>query len=453
MLRRTTAAITLAIGLTAVPASAHASSNDPIVITGSPVERPTLERLKVKAAQSGSSLEEAIEQYATEASATATVKPNWPDGPPGRPEVSIDDLDLTEIDDLKGLAKTMGMSLEESIDRWGWSETFRDFSKNLRNRFPGEVAALAIVDNGRGAAVGFKGSIPSNVAELAKSLPVRVELSDNKGYTEQEFHDAVTRAKETVTAQPEVEIAEVSDANPVTGEITLKFKAKAAVRSTVSIESLQARTRDAVALATIRVGVISDDTLTGRVLEDQYIRGGGWLEQTLGTHHCTSGFNITNGTTRRSSTAEHCADAEYLWYNNHPTQGGDHTTISRMFRSPTYDVASYNQGGKTLTRTFYADLNDPRYADGWSYPGIGDPVCKYGRETGHTCSYVAHYSGSDGVWVTEHDISTGGDSGGPWFYNRIAYGIHMGKVGGLSSFTSVATVYSPWGANWTVWTR
>lgn len=124
-----------------------------------------------------------------------------------------------------------------------------------------------------------------------------------------------------------------------------------------------------------------------------------------------------------------------------------------MFRSTAYDVASYNQGGKTLTRTFYADLNSPRYADHALWADDGIPVCVYGRVSGHRCSFVDYHTGERGNVIVEHAVTTGGDSGGPWFWNYTAYGIHAGRAytDGPSRFTGIG--YNPWGANWRVWTR
>ncbi|GAA0839941.1 hypothetical protein GCM10009525_51850 [Streptosporangium amethystogenes subsp. fukuiense] len=68
---------------------------------------------------------------------------------------------------------------------------------------------------------------------------------------------------------------------------------------------------------------------------------------------------------------------------------------------------------------------------------------------------LEYHTGSAGEWVVEHSITEGGDSGGPWFWNRNAYGIHKGLIydGGPSYFTSVDPAYSPWGSGWSVWTR
>lgn len=74
---------------------------------------------------------------------------------------------------------------------------------------------------------------------------------------------------------------------------------------------------------------------------------------------------------------------------------------------------------------------------------IGDFVCKYGITTGYTCGYISskNYLGI-GLYPPAYytfirvnntggfsDLSSGGDSGGPWFFSSTALGIHHGAPG------------------------
>jgi hypothetical protein len=77
--------------------------------------------------------------------------------------------------------------------------------------------------------------------------------------------------------------------------------------------------------------------------------------------------------------------------------------------------------------------------------------CKFGNSTGYGCGQVAvsgiyetsQVSGDDGGGVYSvgplrglgSHITTGGDSGGPWFFGNTGYGIHFGT--NLASTVSV----------------
>ncbi|MDW5327882.1 hypothetical protein [Plantactinospora sp. KLBMP9567] len=78
---------------------------------------------------------------------------------------------------------------------------------------------------------------------------------------------------------------------------------------------------------------------------------------------------------------------------------------------------------------------------------MGSVVCHWGRNSGYRCSNVAdacrtlsghRYCGLD---VTREDVSTGGDSGGPWFLGNTARGGHSGASEGVASyFTRISRV-------------
>ena len=76
---------------------------------------------------------------------------------------------------------------------------------------------------------------------------------------------------------------------------------------------------------------------------------------------------------------------------------------------------------------------------GREYQRKGRYVCKWGKTTGRTCGHVAGKEfdpgrGFDNRFIRVHNrngknLSSGGDSGGPWFDGNTAYGIHGGYTG------------------------
>ncbi|MEV0597657.1 S1 family peptidase [Nonomuraea cavernae] len=168
--------------------------------------------------------------------------------------------------------------------------------------------------------------------------------------------------------------------------------------------------------------------------KDNNLRGGGYFNLADGTPWCTAGFNVISETgVKGTTTAKHCADDPYLIYLNHPARDDNRTTVSRMYRAPDYDIARYQGGDLTYTRTFYYELNLPRYATNWSVPAVTNiPMCTFGRTSatqglGARCGKVTQLSvgWDDGFEDNfETDTSTlGGDSGGPAYWGGTAYGI------------------------------
>ena len=73
---------------------------------------------------------------------------------------------------------------------------------------------------------------------------------------------------------------------------------------------------------------------------------------------------------------------------------------------------------------------------------IGGYVCKYGKTTHYTCGYISdkdyqpsYVPNASATFIRVDntagydDLSSGGDSGGPWFLVYDAYGVHSGSPG------------------------
>jgi hypothetical protein len=153
----------------------------------------------------------------------------------------------------------------------------------------------------------------------------------------------------------------------------------------------------------------------------------------LGGGACTSGFVVrhTSTQTRYLLTAGHCANS--LTYNGAalPWVG------ERWQTGASFDYQWHSAPGFTLTNTIYEGLANPlQILYIWPYANMyeGDYICKYGSATGFTCGDIVtkYYDllGHSGfVQVHDYnnsDLSSGGDSGGPWYYDAYneAWGIH-----------------------------
>ncbi|GAB3162245.1 hypothetical protein GCM10027161_73120 [Microbispora hainanensis] len=162
--------------------------------------RPTLERLKREAAESGRPLEEVVRRYATRMAATASSRPTDFEGydpAATEPGVAIDGIPYAELVDLGTIARSEGISYEEALDRFGSQLSNQGVIDELNAEFPDEISGVRYVDDQRGLRVGFKGHIPARAIELTKTLPVEVTLIGGKGFSAAELR----RAQDAVVAR------------------------------------------------------------------------------------------------------------------------------------------------------------------------------------------------------------------------------------------------------------
>ncbi|MET9243828.1 hypothetical protein [Nonomuraea sp. NPDC003709] len=389
--------------------------------------RPTLEAIKQQAAQDGVPLEQAVKDYISATAAKQTFSAAaQPDGPVDTPDVMVDDLHAGEIEDLTRIAAAEGIGLAAAIDAISWQPQFEKVAAELETGFPAEFAGAVKYDDS--AWFGFKGEVPAKAVELARTLPVRVDLVGDRGFSEQELSAAGTATHATVLANPAVQDAATSY-DVRTGTVVVEAQSS----TPLSAQGLLPRQAS-------EAGIQAQVTLVDKVSQpqDRYMRGGGSLS------NCTSGFNLKyiHSNTKRHGTAGHCArNYPTRTYSNHSTHGGS-TTVKRVWWAvgDWGDLSYYTVGSKTAGRTFYHDWNKTRYADDRSaMPSIGTRICHFGITSGGSCAKVARRDVSAGgmkhMVVMDKNISEAGDSGGPWYYAGTAYGIHFGLISGKSAFT------------------
>lgn len=156
----------------------------------------------------------------------------------------------------------------------------------------------------------------------------------------------------------------------------------------------------------------------------------------IGTTHCTGGFAVTNGTVRGIATAGHCQADGYSVVNHWGQPVGqfmdarhyDHGLDIAWFRNSSYTYLNRVR----ISPTSYYSITSV----GPQIPAQNTPVCLIKRDQTQACAYVlnSYYNQgadgtfSDGPYVeVDRDIAIKGDSGGPWQYGGVAYGLHSGN--------------------------
>jgi streptogrisin C len=149
---------------------------------------------------------------------------------------------------------------------------------------------------------------------------------------------------------------------------------------------------------------------------------------------CTSGFSVTNGVTTGITGAAHCGAMSTVVH--------DAVTHALSFqaehRGARGDVEWYTTAVPEPD-DFHADsanIRDVAAVEPVNGITVGESVCFYGRTTNVRNCTTVHATGltltfTDGVTVSQlvastANVSTGGDSGGPWTFNNTAYGVHVG---------------------------
>ena len=142
---------------------------------------------------------------------------------------------------------------------------------------------------------------------------------------------------------------------------------------------------------------------------------------------CTHGFAVkTSSGTRGMTTAAHCGDF--------PSDDGQTLSLRAQHKGAYGDV-QWHTGSQTVRDDFYRGNTSQTEADVADVSGVANPMedqrlCRNGRKTHQKCDTVRKLSVCKGnicklVQMETHN-SKDGDSGGPYFVNGVAYGIHQG---------------------------
>jgi hypothetical protein len=165
---------------------------------------------------------------------------------------------------------------------------------------------------------------------------------------------------------------------------------------------------------------------------------------------CSAGFAVRGGSQDGLASARHC----YNWMMYYGSTGYiayDSATAPEEMRDLQWHRTINGHTAAARFKTGVSSAGDAvlRTATSWGNPGINSSVCHYGRGTGYTrCSTVDrpstyYYDDNqryEGIVRTATYVSTGGDSGGPWFTNNAARGIHAAGGDGHSYFTWISSL-------------
>ena len=348
------------------------------------------------------------------------------------------------LEDLTVLASDSATPLNELKNRYVDLPKFERFESWIRASFPKQFLDVGYdtsLDNT--IYVRMKGTVPPSVLTQARELPYSVRVESGALLNEAETKALTEKVTATIASTGKFELDVSPD--PTTGEIVANIGA--ATTGTEVLQAVAALLRASVPAA-LNPGIVLVANQGLHTSTEQLVRGGARLDRTNGAFQCTSGFGARIGSTWGVLTAAHCDD--YLLYNGN--------TGVVAFEKDAGFIGSGTDG--KIDIQFHRTLSGNSTRGDFQYgPGatqlrsvtdranaaVGTPVCHFGYGTNaQACSTVEQrntcYGSNDyyvvcGVTRTKAKVSEGGDSGGPWYTDSTARGIHSGSLqaGGLDS--------------------
>ncbi len=169
----------------------------------------------------------------------------------------------------------------------------------------------------------------------------------------------------------------------------------------------------------------------------------------LALSECTSGYSVKNPSgTKYISTAGHCGNT--ISYN-----GTNLPFVDEQYNGAG-DFQYHTFSGFTIKNWATDNLccdSTPYYRVITATKSRADQmlnefVCKYGKTTGLTCGYIISKNvlptlppNATATYIRVHrdgvNLSSGGDSGGPWYVGGTAYGVHSSAPGAPDDYDAI----------------
>ena len=378
------------------------------------------------------------------------------DGDDNKPPIDEPSLVTPQVDphpDAPAVAKMLGVNEAEAAEIL---EFQRELDDLIYSGFAKSESFAGVVYEERrpAATLLVKGEADKEAKELAAHPGV--ELHDGLRWSQAELLElqgevhrlvveeepnpgSIETATEFESQTIEVRIATDQPRSALTAADIVRKQRPVEVARDVPVEPLEA--------ADIEIVMVpSADRL---VLDHTY--GGSLMTSSQG--NCTGGFTVVNLATNEEGimSAAHCESINTIKERN--TSRGAINSYSAPFRKEHIGVWGDIEWHATTHweyNIFLEKVNQTRTVTSVSGgQSVGQSMCKYGRSTGYGCSTVnkvlvsvtfdnpwgSGQVGADGMTRMNGHTTSGGDSGGPWFANNQAKGIHHGGNSSYSYFT------------------
>lgn len=353
------------------------------------------------------------------------------------------------LQDLQTLADSEGRDLETLKASHAGITEFSVFATELESSATFVRAGLS--SDGSGYWIDFTQRPDAALTERIRALPVDVAVNYGSPASAQEIADLADSLTRVIASSPlairEAEASYDRDSQTLVLTYTPTTSATQPLVDAILASALEAG-RLATGELPLPVKVVEDDRPPSEL--EVSVSGGADLNRDSDNTdpQCTAGFTALRDN-RGVLTAAHCINSLRLGIAPNAIAATpvepDYTAIDIQFHR------TLTENGHTTDKQFRATgrtADDERTVYTVANAPLGSLVCHWGRTSGYSCSEVAeqdvcktYNSGKRycGLDITTRDVSSGGDSGGPWFTGTTARGIHSGAASGFhSNFTRIS---------------
>ncbi|WP_307385578.1 MULTISPECIES: hypothetical protein [Microbacterium] len=323
-----------------------------------------------------------------------------------------------------------------------WTEEFNLAVDKIRADYPDSFGGSLVYASQAAGRVWFVGNPPDEIAGYFSSIK-NVVVEGGASVSEKTLYQAASDTMDQLFVATGGEINLVTYPEPQEAKVVVELPAG----SQEKVEEILSTTARKFLPEEIAVELHATDDFSPA--EPELFHGA----RPLGGV-CTGAFPVKRkgGNELGIFTAAHC-----------PGTGSYDGTSDAFFAPYAYSISTASGPGGGDFRwnhskyglsglTFVAGNQSMRVFDSYAVPSVGSGICGYGKQTDYKCNTVAQCGLSATTTVPDNNqqytvgglcrvtghVTTGGDSGGPWFMGRTANGIHYGKVNGHSAFSLVS---------------
>jgi hypothetical protein len=328
--------------------------------------------------------------------------------------------------DLGLVAKAQGWTVAQARAQFDAARAMDRVQEAVAARMPDAYVGGALSARpGDAPSLLIKGGADAFVRETVAAAGIPIRIVDRQPYSYRELEQRSAKAHRSLLALGYREVITAVDIQSASVTASVGRRQGLPASASAMAGALPADLRSGVKVTVVDGSVGGYETAAF---------GGQRIQSN--TSICTSGFSVTNGVTTGITGAAHCTGMNTVIHG-----AVSHSlSFQAEHRGAQGDVEWYTTPVPEPD-DFHADsvnIRDVISVEPVNNITVGESVCFYGRSINvRTCTTVNStnltLTFTDGVTVSRlvastDNVSTGGDSGGPWTFNNTAYGVHVGAA-------------------------
>lgn len=326
-------------------------------------------------------------------------------------------------EDFDAIARSLGISYEQAVERYSGQTEFM-VALNAAEEYSPSTFAGALWLTGSSSErgiVSFVGAPTEKSLAALEELPYEVEVREDAIQSRAQLEAASERlADELHSAGVQFELS----ASPLLDSVSIRYEELSSPDGVID----HAHSALSLASSYFPDGVKVETQIVEKAgIAPQYLAGGeGMSDSATGEYTCTTGFTAIRGDQQGYITAGHCPNS------NHNVDNSAATSSMVQEHAGTYGDGQFNSSNdSSFTPWFDTGGDFYRNVVGVAEAAVGNVVCNSGRtRDSSSCATVLEVNYCGGLVCslvrTDGTFTNNGDSGGPWYSEFVAVGIHTG---------------------------